>query len=284
MGPDPNELKPYMTNKETEQQSAFDDDSFHRPGVLKGPGDGDDNLILDIDGFEGPLDVLLTLARSQKVDLKQISILELVQQFLKFVEEAKVQKLEKAADYLVMAAWLAYLKSRLLLPEENSEEELSAEQMAAHLTYQLQRLSAIRDSSAALMSRNQLKRDVFARGLPEPVIVTRNPTFNLSLYDLLRAYADHQTRHAISDIRIHKREVYTLDQALERLKSMIGLAVDWTDLYQFLPASVMGDDMVRSVKASIFTASLEMARQGKAEIIQKQTFGPLFIRKSDRVD
>ncbi len=284
MGPDPNELKPYMTNKETEQQSAFDDDSFHRPGVLKGPGDGDDNLILDIDGFEGPLDVLLTLARSQKVDLKQISILELVQQFLKFVEEAKVQKLEKAADYLVMAAWLAYLKSRLLLPEENSEEELSAEQMAAHLTYQLQRLSAIRDSSAALMSRNQLKRDVFARGLPEPVIVTRNATFNLSLYDLLRAYADHQTRHAISDIRIHKREVYTLDQALERLKSMIGLAVDWTDLYQFLPASVMGDDMVRSVKASIFTASLEMARQGKAEIIQKQTFGPLFIRKSDRVD
>ncbi len=273
-----------MTNKETEQQPGFDDDSFHRPPMGKGPQEDDENLILDIEGFEGPLDVLLALARTQKVDLKQISILELVQQFLKFIEEARVQKLERAADYLVMAAWLAYLKSRLLLPEDNSEEELSAEQMAAHLTYQLQRLSAIRDSAAALMSRNQLKRDVFARGLPEPVIITRNAIFELSLYDLLRAYADHKTRHAVADIRIHKREVYTLDRALERLKAMIGLAVDWTDLYQFLPTSVMGDDMIRSVKASIFTASLEMARQGKAEIIQKQTFGPLFIRKSGRMD
>ncbi|MCF6214787.1 MAG: segregation/condensation protein A [Emcibacter sp.] len=264
-----------MSDKETKEQSEFD---------IGTALDSDAVLILDIDGFEGPLDVLLALARTQKVDLKQISILELVQQFLKFVADAKVQKLEKAADYLVMAAWLAYLKSRLLLPEENSEEEFSAEEMAARLTYQLQRLSAIRDSSARLMSRNQLRRDVFARGMPEPVIVTKNAVFELSLYDLLRVYADHKTRNAIADIRIHKRDVYTLDQALERLKGMIGLAVDWTDLYQFLPDSNMADNMKRSVKASLFTASLEMARSGKAEIVQKQAFGPLFIRKTDRKD
>lgn len=268
-----------MDKKEPEQQTAFDD----HPSVIQ-PSDDEERLILDIDGFEGPLDVLLTLARSQKVDLKQISILELVEQFLKFVAEAKVQKLEKAADYLVMAAWLAYLKSRLLLPEENSEEEFSAEEMAARLTYQLQRLNAIREASAALMSRNQLKRDVFARGLPEQVIVTKNPVFDLSLYGLLRAYADHKTRHSISDIKIHKREVYTLDQALERLRGLIGLAMDWTDLFQFLPDTAAGDQMTRSFKASIFTASLEMAREGKAEIIQKQIFGPLFIRKTDRED
>lgn len=266
-----------MERNEPEQQSAFDGLSPVSPVP-----DDEERLILDIDGFEGPLDVLLSLARTQKVDLKQISILELVQQFLEFVATAKVQKLEKAADYLVMAAWLAYLKSRLLLPEENFEEELSAEEMAARLTYQLQRLNAFREASAALMSRNQLKRDVFARGMPEPVIVTKNATFELSLYDLLRAYADHKTRHAVSDIRIHKREVYTLDQALERLRGLIGLALDWTDLFQFLPDSIMGEEMTRSVKASLFTASLEMAREGKAEIIQKQTFGPLFIRKRDR--
>ena len=266
-----------MERKEPEQQSTFDDLS----PVIPVPDD-EERLILDIDGFEGPLDVLLTLARTQKVDLKQISILELVQQFLDFVAAAKVQKLEKAADYLVMAAWLAYLKSRLLLPEESSEEELSAEEMAARLTYQLQRLNAFREVSAILMSRNQLKRDVFARGAPESVIITKNATFELSLYDLLRSYADHTTRHAVSDIRIHKREVYTLDQALERLRGLIGLALDWTDLFQFLPEAVMGEEMTRSVKASLFTASLEMAREGKAEIIQKQTFGPLFIRKRDR--
>ncbi|MBL4894041.1 MAG: segregation/condensation protein A [Emcibacter sp.] len=248
------------------------------------PVDDDQRLILDIEGFEGPLDVLLALARTQKVDLKQISILELVQQFIEFVSKAKVQKLEKAADYLVMAAWLAYLKSRLLLPEEDSEDELSAEEMAARLTYQLQRLNAIRDVAAKLMSRNQLRRDVFARGQPEQVIVTKNATFELSLYDLLRAYADHKTRTSIADIRIHKRAVYTLDQALERLRGMIGLAMDWTDLFQFLPDDTGNAEMTRSVKASLFTASLEMARQGKAEIVQKQTFGPLFIRKADRQD
>ena len=262
----------------TEQQFIFENDLPHVSGA------DEERLILDIEGFEGPLDVLLALARTQKVDLKQISILELVQQFLEFVSEAKIQKLEKAADYLVMAAWLAYLKSRLLLPEENSEDDLSAEEMAARFTYQLQRLGAIRDVAATLMSRNQLRRDVFARGMAESVIVTRNTTFELSLYDVLRAYADHKTRNAIADIRIHKRDVYTLDQALERLGSLIGTAIDWTELCQFMPKNSGGEEMTRSVKASLFTASLEMARQGKAEIIQKQTFGPLFIRKTNRED
>jgi len=268
-----------MTNHETDQQSIFEDG----PPVIQNPEEGD-RFILDIDGFEGPLDVLLALARTQKVDLKQISILELVQQYLKFVDEVRVQKLEKAADYLVMAAWLAYLKSRLLLPDESSEEELSAEEMAARLTYQLQRLSAIRECSATLMSRNQLNRDVFARGMPEPVIVTKNAIYELSLYEILRAYADHKTRHAIADIRFHKREVYTLDQALERLRRLIGTALTWTDLFKFLPDSIETAQMVRSFKASMFTASLEITREGKAEIDQKQAFGPLFVRKRERRD
>lgn len=268
-----------MANHEPDQPSIFGDET---PTVEK-PEEGE-RFILDIEGFEGPLDVLLTLARTQKVDLKQISILELVEQYLTFVDELRVQKLEKAADYLVMAAWLAYLKSRLLLPEEPSEDELSAEELAARLTYQLQRLNAIRECSAALMSRNQLNRDVFARGMPEPVIVTKNSVYELSLYEILRAYADHQTKHAIADIRIHKREVYTLDQALNRLKNLIGTAVTWTDLFQFLPENIETAQMIRSVKASLFTASLEMTREGHAEIEQKQAFGPLFVRKRDRRD
>lgn len=262
-----------------EQQATFHD-TFPAP---QGPEE-EERLVLDIHGFEGPLDVLLALARTQKVDLKQISILELVEQFLTFIAEAKVQKLERAADYLVMAAWLAYLKSRLLLPEEKNEDELSAEEMAARLTYQLQRLNALRQSAAKLMARNQLKRDVFARGMPERVLITKSSTFELSLYDVLRAYADHKTRHAVADIQLHKRDVYTLDQALERLKKLVGLALDWTDLTQFLPEEGGNVEMARSAKASLFTASLEMARQGKAEIVQKQTFGPLFIRKSNRLD
>lgn len=266
-----------MTDEDTGQQSAFEGLS------VKSPED-DRGLIVDIEGFEGPLDVLLMLARSQKVDLKQISILELVQQFLEFVADVKVQKLEKAADYLVMAAWLAYLKSRLLLPEENIEDEFSAEEMAARLTYQLQRLNAIREVAATLMARNQLGRDVFARGRPEPVIITRTASYDVSFYELLRAYADHKTRSAIADIRIHKREVYTLDQALERLQELIGTIPDWTDLFRFMPESVMGEEMTRSVKASLFTASLEMTRKGEVEIIQKQPFGPVFIRKRDRKD
>ena len=237
-----------------------------------------ERLIVDIEGFEGPLDVLLALSRTQKVDLKQISILELVKQYLEFVNEARELRLELAADYLVMAAWLTYLKSRLLLPEEESDEDISAEEMAARLTYQLERLSAIRDRAAILMSRNQMGRDMFVRGAPEPVIIKRHNTFELSLYDLLKTYAEHKTREAVADIRIHKRSVFTLDNALERLADMLGLALDWTDLEQFLPEGIEDDQLKKSVRASMFSATLEMAKMGKADLIQKQTFGPLFIR------
>ena len=258
-----------------------DIDEFDMPDPLLPKMDDvkeEERLILDIDGFEGPLDVLLALSRTQKVDLKQISILELVKQYLEFVTEARELRLELAADYLVMAAWLAYLKSRLLLPEEENEDELSAEELAARLTYQLERLGAIRDRAAELMSRNQMGRDMFSRGLPEPVIVTRYHTYELSLYDLLKSYAQHKTREAVADIRIHKRAVYTLEMAIERLSDMLGIAVDWTNLEQFMPDDITDPQLIKSTKASVFAASLELAKVGKADLIQKQLFGPLYIR------
>lgn len=258
-----------------------DIDDFEAPNPLLSKSDDlDDNerLIIDIEGFEGPLDVLLALSRTQKVDLKQISILELVKQYLEFVRQARALRLELAADYLVMAAWLAYLKSRLLLPEEENEDELSAEELAARLTYQLERLNAIRERAAILMSRNQLGRDMFARGAPEPVIVTRHHTYDLSMYELLKAYAEHKTREAVADIRILKKSVYTLDQAINRLSDMLGLAIDWTSLEAFLPDDIEDDQLAKSMKASMFSATLEMAKVGKADLVQKQIFGPLFIR------
>ncbi|WP_321390932.1 ScpA family protein [Emcibacter sp.] len=254
------------------------------PASAASDRDETERLLLDIKGFEGPLDVLLSLSRTQKVDLKQISILELVEQYLVFITEATRLRLEVAADYLVMAAWLAYLKSRLLLPVEENDEDISADELAARLTYQLQRLEAMREAAAKLMSRDQLGRDVFARGAPEPVHVTRNASYELSFYELLKGYAEHKIRKSVSDIRIHKREVFTLDQALERLGDMIGLTLDWTSLEAFLPPDLKSGEMIKSAKASLFTATLEMARQGKAEIVQKQIFGPLLIRSRSRED
>ncbi|MBL4603479.1 MAG: segregation/condensation protein A [Emcibacteraceae bacterium] len=262
-----------------------DFDGFELPDprlARTGDLEEDERLIVDIEGFEGPLDVLLALSRTQKVDLKQISILELVKQYLEFVTEARNLRLELAADYLVMAAWLTYLKSRLLLPEEENADEISAEELAARLTYQLGRLNAIRERAASLMSRNQMGRDMFARGAPEPVIITCHHTYELSIYDLLKAYAEHKTRSAVADIQIFKRNVFTLDQAIERLSEMLGLAIDWTSLEQFLPEGLMDEQLIKSAKASMFTASLELAKMGKADLIQKQTFGPLFIRGRKR--
>ncbi|MBT5073909.1 MAG: segregation/condensation protein A [Kordiimonadaceae bacterium] len=240
--------------------------------------DDEERLIVDIEGFEGPLDVLLALSRTQKVDLKQISILELVKQYLEFVTEARALRLELAADYLVMAAWLAYLKSKLLLPEEENDDELSAEEMAARLTYQLERLGAIRERAAILMSRNQMGRDMFARGAPEAVIIKQHHTYDLSMYELLKAYAQHKTREAVADIRIRKKAVFTLDQAIERLSGMLGLALDWTSLEQFLPDDLIDPQLIKSAKASMFSATLELAKVGKADLVQKQAFGPMFIR------
>ena len=258
-----------------------DIDQFEMPDprlTKTGELEEEERLIVDIEGFEGPLDVLLALSRTQKVDLKQISILDLVKQYLEFVTQARALRLELAADYLVMAAWLAYLKSRLLLPKEDNADELSAEELAARLTYQLERLNAIRERAAILMSRNQMGRDMFARGAPEQVIVTRHHTYELSMYDLLKAYADNKTRGAAADIHIFKRNVFTLDQAIERLSDMLGLALDWTSLEHFMPPDIDDPQLIKSMKASMFSASLEMAKMGKADLVQKQTFGPLFVR------
>lgn len=236
-----------------------------------------EKLIVDVDGFEGPLDVLLTLARTQKVDLRQISILALVEQYLAFIAEARRARLELAADYLVMAAWLAYLKSRLLLPEEE-EEEPSAEQLAAELAHRLARLEAMRDAAAQLMARDLMGRDVFRRGRPEGVQITQKPLYDLTLYELLRAYADHAVRTRVTEIKIPRVNVYSLEEALERLSDMLGRSLDWTTLERFLPGYVPGPRGRRSATASMFVAALELARQGRAEIRQGEHYGPLYLR------
>jgi len=235
-------------------------------------------LVLNLEGFEGPLDLLLLLARAQKVDLTQIAILPLVEQYLDFIAEARRLKLEVAADYLVMAAWLAYLKSRLLLPDEADDDEPSAEEMAMRLQLQLQRLNAMRDCGARLMGRDRMGRDTFARGNPEPVIVHKKAAYDVTLYELLKAYAQQRTRNTVVALHIPVRPVYTLDEALHRLSKMLGEMPDWTILQAFLPSHLDDPRMVRSAIASMFVAGLELAREGKAEIQQTETFGPIFMR------
>lgn len=248
--------------------------------------DGDDapthQLVLNLEGFEGPLDLLLTLARVQKVDLTQIAILPLVEQYMDFVAEARRMKLELAADYLVMAAWLAYLKSRLLLPDLDVGDEPSAEEMAMRLQLQLQRLNAMRESGARIMSRNQLGRDVFARGNPEHVVVTKKAAYDVTIYELLKAYAEQRSRNSVVALRIPVRHVFSLDDALVRLSKLIGTALDWTDLKAFLPDwgvdSEGGVGYKRSTIASTFVAGLELAKEGKAEIRQLEAYGPIYYR------
>ncbi|MGY8986673.1 MAG: segregation and condensation protein A [Sphingomonadales bacterium] len=240
-------------------------------------------LVLDIDGFEGPLDVLLTLARVQKVDLTQISILELVEQYLNFVQEASLMKLELAADYLVMAAWLAYLKSRLLLPEEESEEP-SAEELSLRLQLQLQRLEAMRDAGVRIVSRKIMGRDVFARGLPEGIKIRKKSAYDVTLYELLKAYADNRSKGSAESLKIMTRPIYSLEEALRSLEILIGKAIDWTKLVDFLPQKIGDPRYSRSALASTFVAGLELAREGKAEISQMESFGSIYLRKRNRGD
>ena len=238
-----------------------------------------DQLVLHIDGFEGPLDVLLTLARAQKVDLTQISILELVEQYLKFVSAAKKLRLELAADYLVMAAWLAYLKSRLLLPkEEGVEDGISAEEMALRLQLRLQRLEAMREAGARLMGRDILGRDTFSRGQPEGLKLLKRGQYDLSLYELLKIYGEHFERHSITELKIERRPILALEEALERLKELVGETFSWTQLSTFLPDDLQDPQMRKSTIASMCAASLELARQGQAELRQMETFGPIYLR------
>ncbi len=264
-------------NEDTSEGAEFAEDE---PKDLVAPTTTGVQLVLDIDGFEGPLDVLLMLARNQKVDLKNISILALADQYLSFIQEARDLNLDLAADYLVMAAWLAYLKSRLLLPSEEDGEEPSGEELAARLAFQLRRLEAMREASDRLMTRNRLGRDIFARGQPEGIRVIRHSSYELPLYDLLRAYADHNRRNNAESLRIHRPPLYSIDQALQQINRLLGTTVNWAQLESFLPPDVLGGDIARSAVASTFVAGLELARQGELQLRQLKPFGPIYFRKT----
>ncbi|HBS51171.1 MAG TPA: segregation/condensation protein A [Rhodobacteraceae bacterium] len=237
-------------------------------------------LIVDVDGFEGPLDLLLTLSRTQKVDLRRISVLDLARQYLAFVERAKALRLELAADYLVMAAWLAFLKSRLLLPPDPEEEGPSGEEMAAHLAFQLERLQAMRDAAARLMARDRLGRDFFARGQSEDVTRIRTVTYSATLLDLMQAYARIRTRDEFRPFVMDRDKVFTMEQALERMRGLLGFAGDWSDLTAYLPDGWEADPQRRrSATASTFAASLELVKEGRLEMRQSETFAPIELRK-----
>jgi segregation and condensation protein A len=237
------------------------------------------SLVVDVDGFEGPLDLLLALARSQKVDLAKISILALADQYLSFIQEARRMRLELAADYLVMAAWLAYLKSRLLLPDiTDDEDELSGEELAASLAFRLRRLEAMRDAAARLMARPRLGQDVFARGDPEQVITIRHSSYVANLYDLLTAYASQRQRNSVTAVQVRKRTVWSLQEAKDLLARMLGQMVDWTPIESFLAEYFSTPEQRATVIASSFTASLEMVREGVLELRQNGAFTPIYIR------
>ena len=211
------------------------DDTFEEDTISVSDRLAAEALIVDVDGYEGPLDLLLTLGRTQKVDLRQISILQLAHQYLAFVERAKQLRLELAADYLVMAAWLAFLKSRLLLPPDPTEDGPSGEELAAHLAFQLERLQAMRDVAARLMARDQLGRDFFARGQSEEVTRVRRVTYTATLLDLMQGYARIRTRDEFRPFTMDRDAVFTMEQALDRMRGLIGYAGEWTDILSYLP-------------------------------------------------
>jgi segregation and condensation protein A len=259
------------------------DQPFFEEDIRPQPDGGEGgSLLLDLDGYEGPIDVLLALARDQKVDLTKISILQLADQYLTFIEQARELRLELAADYLVMAAWLAYLKSRLLLPSTEADgEQLSAAEMAERLAFQLQRLEAMRNLGRKLLERPRLGRDFFGRGAPEPLDIVNTPVYELSLYDLLKAYGDFKSRDVITALRIDPSELYSMETALERLRGLVGDLPDWTVLSAFLPKGLRGELVVRSALAATFAASLELAKSGKLKLQQSACFAPLYIRSAN---
>lgn len=257
----------------------------HRDGLSEGDGNGirvGEQLVLNLDVFEGPLDVLLNLAREQKVDLRKISILALAEQYLVFIAELRKVRIEIAADYLVMAAWLAYLKSRLLLPEPEKEGEMSGADMAARLALQLQRLEAMRNAADQLLKRDQVGLAMFLRGQPEGVRIIRKSVYNSTLYELLKAYAEFRASKGSTEaltMRMARRRIVSVEEALARLRNMIGQIPDWATLQSFLPPDMDDPFTMRSAIASTFNASLEMAKQGMIELKQVQSFGPIYIRR-----
>ncbi len=244
---------------------------------MAGPVTQDSALYLELDGWEGPLDLLLDLARRQKVDLRSISILALVDQYLDYIERAEALRLELAADYLVMAAWLAYLKSALLLPKEEQEDP-SPEELALKLQLRLQRLGAMREAAARLMARDRLGRDVFTRGAPEGLRIDRRNLWQCDWFSLVQAYGQVKIRTEPAVHMVRDRMVMTLDTALERVSAMLGVTLDWMELKDFVPANAPAS-LYKSSLASSFVATLELARLGRAEIRQEEIFGPLNVRR-----
>jgi segregation and condensation protein A len=238
-----------------------------------------EQLILDLDGYEGPLDMLLELARLQKVDIVHISILSLSEQYLAYIQRARALRLEIAADYLVMAAWLAYLKSRLLLPKQTGEEEEpTGAEMAAALRFQLQRLEAMREAGVRLLARPRLGFDVLPRGEPERPEVITKPVFALTLYEVLKAYGDQRRRLEGGRLRIVASNLYSMEDAMTRLRDMLGRMPEWQTLMNFLPPDLRGALVLRSAIAATFAASLELTRSGKAQLRQDRPFGPIYVR------
>lgn len=237
-------------------------------------------FMVDLDGYEGPLDVLLTLARDHKLDLSHISILALADQYLQFIVAAQRKNLEIAADYLVMAAWLAYLKSRLLLPDLGGEDEPSGEEMAAALAFQMKRLEAMQEAGAQLMARPRLGQDFFACGMPEKLPVETEQVLEVTLFELLQAYARQRRRGAGGDRTLHIEpfEIYTVEDALKRLRRLLGRTPDWQSLWAYLPEEIRGGLFGRSMVASTFVASLELAKEGKVDLRQTAVFGPIYLR------
>jgi len=255
------------------------DDFEDEERVVAAPGT---ELVLDVGGFEGPIDVLLTLARDQKVDLTQISILELADQYLYWVTEIRRTNLELAADYLVMAAWLAYLKSRLLIPDMSTEEEPSGEEMAAALQFQLRRLEGMQDSGARLMARQQLGKDFFKRADPEKFGYNSTSIYEVTMFELLSAYGEHTHRSNVKTLHIQGSDLFSPDDAVKRMMGMIGNIPDWAALDQFLPIELRGDIISRSALASTFAAALQMTKEGKMQMRQGGSFEPIFIKDAAR--
>ena len=239
---------------------------------------GEPSLVVDVAGFEGPLDLLLHLARHQKVDLSRISVLALVEQYLSFIERVRSLRLELAADYLVTAAWLAYLKSKLLIPKKLDDDGESGEEMAAVLQFRLKCLEAMRDAASRLVNRNRLGRDVFARGMPELVIVEKRNEYSATLYDLLSAYAAQRQKQAVSSVTISRPGIWTLKQARAVLERLVGSIDDWAALDSFLIDYLVAPKDRATAIASSFAASLELVREGKIDVRQDEPFAPIYLR------
>jgi len=243
--------------------------------------EGEAALVVDVEGYEGPLDLLLALARQQKVDLAKISILALADQYLQFIDAARKIRLELAADYLVMAAWLAFLKSRLLLPEPAAPDGPSAEEMATALANRLRRLEAIREAANRLLNRPQLQRDIFPRGDPETIAEIRHPRYTATIYDLLTAYAAQRQSRVLASVHLARRSVWSLAEARASLERLIGMAEseDWGCLDEYLLRYIVDPSQKATVFASSFAAALELVREGQLELNQKQAFAPIYFRK-----